>query len=178
MGSGSSTSKARSADDKTNNSGSQQGNGSNTLSPTAGQTVDKHVPPVGEKRPTAKQAQAVETDSRQSKEAGNNEESHGVTLDGKTGQRIDESEVSTGSVGQTTSDANGLVEQTNREGAAGQMTGGEANKLAGQTMGGAIVEDVLIDEGPKDQLKFDSAVKSACLLVIIRVLPPNFGMWL
>lgn len=41
----------------------------------------------------------------------------------------------------------------------------EAQHVSGQTTGEAAVEEVLIDEGPKEQLKFDCALKSACLLV-------------
>ena len=35
---------------------------------------------------------------------------------------------------------------------------------------GTKVEDKLIDEGPKEQLKFDCALKSACLLVLLHLL--------
>lgn len=41
----------------------------------------------------------------------------------------------------------------------------EVQHVAGQTTGEAVIEEVLIDEGPKEQLKFDCALKSACLLV-------------
>ena len=38
-------------------------------------------------------------------------------------------------------------------------------KYDGKSGAENVIEDILIDEGPKEQLKFDCAVKSACLLV-------------
>ncbi|XP_045210363.2 uncharacterized protein LOC123561819 [Mercenaria mercenaria] len=158
MGSSSGKAKPKIEDNKTNNSGAKEGT---TSSDPA--TYNKQVPPVEEKVASDRKSQSDISKQKEQKEntSSGTESDKKITVTAtNTGE---ESKAKLGNSKQKEQKEN-TSGGTESEKATGNINN-ETKDMSGTNTSEAVVEDVLIDEGPKEQLKFDCAVKSACLLV-------------